>query len=184
MYYIYTQDTSAADCSAELYIGEECQSVLAARQSCIPGRENSAEVFVLLPQSQQVILEQQLAALQQLVTVSPDCESELLSFLCVEVFGGFCDGASAVHRTTRQECERITTTVCATEFQQILPLLKTGGFELSCDTFPESTSICTSKSDSTHAHASREAPTYGNVNHRSPQLLNFAFTHMHMTHIW
>ena len=138
------QAPPAAECSAEVYTGEVCQSVLAARQSCILGRENSAEVFVTQTQPLQVLVEQELVGLQ-VIPLSPDCEGELLSFLCVEAFGGFCDGTGTVHRTTRQECERITTTVCAAEFEIILPLLESRGFETSCDAFPESSGLCTSK---------------------------------------
>ena len=133
------------ECYAEVYTGEACQSVLAARQSCIPGRENSTEMSVSLTPSLQGLVEEQLVGLLTLITPSPDCESELQSFLCVEAFAGFCDSTGTVHRTTRQECERLTNTVCAAEIQLILPLLEANGFKLSCDTFPDSSSMCSSK---------------------------------------
>ena len=118
--------------------------MLAARQSCIPGRENSTEVSVSLTPSLQRLVEEQLVGLLTLITPSPDCESELQSFLCVEAFVGFCDSTGTVHRTTRQECERLTNTVCAAEIQLILSL-EANGFKVSCDTFPDSSSICSSK---------------------------------------
>ena len=134
------QESAVAECIAEEYTGEVCQSVLAARQSCIPSRGNSTEVFVSLVQQQQ---ELQLLILLEFTTPSPECEAELLPFLCVEAFSGFCDSEGAVHRTTRQECERVTTRTCAAEFRQ---LLEARVFELSCDAFPDSSTICNSKS--------------------------------------
>ena len=100
----------------------------------------------------------------------------------MEAFVGFCDSTGTVHRTTRQECERLTNTVCAAEIQLILPLLEANGFKLSCDTFPDSSSICSSMSNITarmgiillnntllkwitcklHAHMQRLCNTYTN----------------------
>lgn len=150
---LYLQDSTLLDSTeteCNTYTGEVCQSVLLARQSCIPGRENSTAVSVSLSPSQHTTVEQQFAQLLMSVTPSPSCNTELQSFLCVEAFAGLCDGNGAVQRTTRQECERITTTVCAAEFQIILPKLEADGFALSCDTFPNSSSICTSKFSLSH----------------------------------
>ena len=143
---LYLQDSTEAECNT--YIGEVCRSVLLARQSCIPGRENSSAVSVSLTTSLQTTVEQQFAQLLMSVTSntqSPICKTEFLSFLCVEAFAGLCDGNGVVHRTTRQECERITATVCAAELQILLPILEASGFALFCDTFPNSSSICASK---------------------------------------
>ena len=129
-------------------MGEVCQSILVDRQRCIPSRENTSEVYVLLTPSLQAIVEQQLLDLLQIITPSPECEGQLLAFLCVEAFSGFCDSTGIVHRTTRQECEVVTSEVCAAEF----PLLEGSGFDLSCDTFPEITNICNCKLV-THAHS-------------------------------
>ena len=127
-------------CSAEVYSGELCRAVLTARQSCIPGRENSSEVLVLLTPSLQPVVEQQL----QLVQPSPECGEELLAFLCLEALAGFCDSSGAVHRSSRQECERVTTRTCAREFLQILPKLQESGTDMSCESFPEESSVCSS----------------------------------------
>ena len=127
-----------------MYSGELCRTVLAASQSCIPGRENSSEVLVVLTEQQQALVEQQLDTLLQFVPTSAGYGDELLTFLCLEAFSGFCDTAGAVHRTSRQDCQRITTTTCAAEFQLILPILQTGGVDVSCDAFPEDSSICSS----------------------------------------
>ena len=93
-------------------MGEVCQSILVDRQRCIPSRENTSEVYVLLTPSLQAIVEQQLLDLLQIITPSPECEGQLLAFLCVEAFSGFCDSTGIVHRTTRQECEVVTSEVC------------------------------------------------------------------------
>ena len=122
-------------------MGEVCQSILVDRQRCIPNRENTSEVYVFLTPSLHAIVEQQLLDLLQFITPSPECEGQLLAFLCVEAFSGFCDSTGIVHRTTRQECEVVTSEVCAAEF----PLLEVSGFDLSCDTFPEITNICNCK---------------------------------------
>ena len=126
-------------------MGEVCQSILVDRQRCIPSRENTSEVYVFLTPSLQAIVEQQLLDLLQFITPSPECEGQLLAFLCVEAFSGFCDSTGIVHRTTRQECEVVTSEVCAAEFEVIFPLLEVSGFDLSCDTFPEITNICNCK---------------------------------------
>ena len=131
-------------CSAEVYSGELCRPVLTARQSCIPGRENSSEVLVLLTPSLRPVVEQQLTILLQLVQPSPECGEELLAFLCLEALAGFCDSSGAVHRSSRQECERVTTRTCAREFLQILPILQESGTDMSCESFPEESSVCSS----------------------------------------
>ena len=126
---------------------------------------------VPLTPSLHTTVEQQFAQLLMSVTPSPVCETELLSFLCVEAFAGLCDGNGVVHRTTRQECERITTTVCAEEFQILLPILEANGFALSCDTFPNSSSICASKLNQSHNHKLvTEAPCMT------------TFPHLYLTH--
>lgn len=135
-----TQDSSVTATECNTYTGEICQTALLARQSCIPGREDSTEVSVALTSSLQTVVERQFALLPMSDTPNSTCERELLSFLCVEAFAGLCDDNGTVHRTTRRECERVTSTVCAAEF---LPQLKANGFALSCDTFPTSSSICT-----------------------------------------
>ena len=66
----------------------------------------------------------------------------MLAFLCLEALSGFCDSTGAVHRASRQECERVTTITCEAEFLQILPLLQDRGIDLSCDDFPEESSVC------------------------------------------
>jgi hypothetical protein len=139
-----------------MYTGEFCRPVLAARQSCIAGRENSSEVLVLLEESLQTVVEQQLVLLLQIVPPSPECGDELLAFLCIEAFSGFCDPTGTVHRTSRRDCERITTTTCAAEFQQILPILQSRGLGVSCDAFPEDTGICSSKM---HSYIHPQRPT-------------------------
>ena len=143
---VIVQESKAAvssGCIAEVYTGEICQSVLAASQSCIPGRNDSTEVFIQsIASIPQELVEQQLIGLFQFVTPSPECGGELLSFLCVEAFSGFCDPTGTVYRTSRPDCERITTTVCAVEFLQLLPLIEARGADLSCNTFPASSTIC------------------------------------------
>ena len=115
--------------------------MLAARQSCIPGRERSSDILVALPESQHAIAEQELAQLLLLPT-SPQCGDELLQFFCLEAFSGFCDPSGTVQRTSRQECERITTVTCAAEFQLILLTLQSRGISVSCDSFPQNSSAC------------------------------------------
>ena len=127
---------------AEVYTGKVCQSQLAARQSCIPGREANSEVLVSLTPSEQSLAEQQLGRLLARVSPSPRCRRELTAFLCVEMMGGFCNGAGVVHRPSRGECERLSTTVCATEFQIVQSLFEASGSELTCDSFPDASSIC------------------------------------------
>ena len=110
----------------------------------------------------QELVEQQLIELLQFVTPSPECEGELLSFLCVEAFSGFCNSNGTVHRTSRPDCERITTTVCAAEFLQLLPLLEARGADLSCDTFPASSTICNCEYNTWHCttyHIHLHTPT-------------------------
>jgi hypothetical protein len=142
LFILKANDSSAEGvCTGEVYRGDICRTFLAARQSCIPGRENSAEILVVLTESQQAIFEQGLSALRPFLSTSPECGDELLEFFCLEA--GLCDPAGVIQRTSRQECERITTRTCATEFQQVLPILQGGGLDVACDTFPEESSACT-----------------------------------------
>jgi hypothetical protein len=147
LFILKANDSSAEGvCTGEVYRGDICRTFLAARQSCIPGRENSAEILVVLTESQQAIFEQGLSALRPFLSTSPECGDELLEFFCLEA--GLCDPAGVIQRTSRQECERITTRTCATEFQQVLPILQGGGLDVACDTFPEESSACTTR----HGH--------------------------------
>ena len=144
------QDFSV-ECTAEIYIGDVCQSILIDRQRCIPSRENASEVYIPISQSLQAIAEWKLIDILQSITPSPECEGQLLAFLCVEAFSGFCDSTGIVHKTTRQECELVTSEVCAAEFEIISPLLEDSVFHLSCNTFTEINSICNCKL-SIHIH--------------------------------
>ena len=142
---MFTLQDIEAECTVEIYMGEVCQSTLIDRQRCIQGRENTSEVYVSITPSLQAIVEQQLLDLLEFITPSPECKGQLLAFLCVEAFSGFCDSTGIVHRTTRQECEIVTSEVCAAEFEVIFPLLKVSGFYFSCDGLPEITNICNCK---------------------------------------
>ena len=95
-----------------------------------------------LPESQQAVVEQELAQLFLLIQTSPECGDGLLEFLCLEAFSGLCDPFGAVQRTLRIDCERITTRTCAAELQLILPILQSRGIAVSCDSFPEESSAC------------------------------------------
>ena len=102
-------------------------------------------MYIPISQSLQAIAEWQLIDILQSITPSPECEGQLLAFFCVEAFSGFCDSTGIVHKTTRQECELVTSEVCAAEFEIIFPLLEESVFHLSCNTFPEINSICNCK---------------------------------------
>ncbi len=107
--------------------------------------------MVYIPSGQQAtqedIAKNTLAGVSGFLIPSPDCNDDLLSFICLNLFG-VCTDSGEVVRPSSSQCEMLRTDVCASEWLRaqvlisILPPEEAVQFSfLQCETLANE-SIC------------------------------------------
>ena len=74
-----------------------------------------------------------------LIGASPECEAVALPFYCLYLFG-LCDASGKLHHPSRDDCLRVSTEVCATEWATASSLSPT--LLPECESFQDVDTTC------------------------------------------
>ena len=128
------------------YTGTHCLQPL---RNCLPGEQNTPEIFVSNLIDDQSALEDDidnlLYFLDLLIRPSDECRRRVVPFLCLYQFG-LCDENGLDYRPKAAECSDIRDTICETEWQQANSLLASIGMPTlpDCSTFSDDGLVCSS----------------------------------------
>ena len=121
-------NTNISQCTAEIYTGNTCQSVLQSRQCCLLGICGSTDIFIPSTgrqEDQEAELIRLLGGLQLLIP-SLECQAAVVPFICFFTYG-LCDNSSSdglgLLRPSQGECEIIMTQTCVREFEAAVNLI-------------------------------------------------------------
>ena len=134
--------TNESFCTPVVYTGAVCREYLQAQQVCLTGVGDD-DIFIPMRESQQELETQamQFLAELQLLTPSENCSEAIVPFICFSIFG-LCDSSTReLYLPSLKDCNVLMNT-CGPEFQRAMPLIAILQVP-RCDSFPNSTLICT-----------------------------------------
>ena len=137
---------SNAVCLAK-YTGTQCLQHL---QNCLPGEQNTSEIFISNVIDDQSALEGDIDTvlyfLHLLIQPSDECRRRVVPFLCLYTFG-LCDENGVDYRPTAAECSDIRDNTCESEWQEANSLLTSFGMPTlpDCSTFSDNGLVCSSE---------------------------------------
>ena len=130
------------------YTGTQC---LQSLRNCLPGKQNTSEIFISNRIDDQSTLEDNIGnllySLDLLIRPSDECGRRVVPFLCLYTFG-LCDENGMDHRPKATECSDIRDNVCKSEWQNANSLLESSGMPTlpDCFTFSDDGLVCSSDS--------------------------------------
>ena len=128
------------------YTGTHC---LQSLHNCLPGEQNTSEIFISNLIDDQSLLEDGietlLFSLEFLIRPSDECRKRVVPFLCLYTFG-ICDENSVDYRPKATECSDIRDNVCESEWQEANSALVSFGMPTlpDCSTFSDDGLVCSS----------------------------------------
>ena len=129
-----------------IYTGTQCLQHL---QSCLPGEQNTSEIFISNRIDDQSLLEDDIDSilyfLDLLIQPSDECRRRVVPFLCLYTFG-LCDEYGVDYRPKVTECSDIRDNVCESEWQEANSALVSFGMPPlpDCSTFSDDGLVCSS----------------------------------------
>ena len=134
---------SNASCLTK-YTGTFCQQYL---QQCLPGAQNTSEIFISNLIDDQSVLEDDIGKLlyylDLLIQPSDECRRRVVPFLCLYTFG-LCDENSTDYRPKTTDCSDIRDNVCKSEWQKANKALESFGIPSlpDCSIFSDDGLVC------------------------------------------
>ena len=130
-------------CSAVVYNGEVCRAHLEILQDCLPGRNDSSDIYVNSSNSEMEHHVGQLLSGLNFLNPTPECREAVEPFLCLYVFG-LCDSSGELYLPSSGECETLTTETCAREWTMVQSFLPNVQLPM-CESLLEKSPTCNSK---------------------------------------
>ncbi len=110
------QEVYEGVCKQHLLVYQNCSSNTTAANSSLEG--SGGVVYIPSGQdSQKDCAHEILTAVTVFLRPSAECEGDLLSYVCLSLFG-VCTDSSEVVRPSSGQCERLRTEVCASEWER------------------------------------------------------------------
>ena len=101
--------SNVTDVCSERYTGQHCLSALKSLQSCLSGEDNATDIFISSNIDDQSQLEDEIGSLlfslNLYINPSGECESRIVPFFCLSVFG-LC-GENGDYQPTAADCSDI-----------------------------------------------------------------------------
>jgi hypothetical protein len=144
---LQTGNSSNSSCVPDVYTGAVCRDTLQLHQQCLSNSYSDSEVYVPSDRDQQQ-LEQQVALLiagLQTLTPSPECSEAAIPLICLFYFG-LCDSGGELQLPSATQCETVSNTTCAREFQLATAILGSDALP-QCEILPTTSAftLCASK---------------------------------------
>ena len=119
---------NVTDMCSEKYTGQHCLSALKSLQSCL-SPDNATGIFISSNIDDQSRLEEDIGSLlfslNLYINPSDECESRIVPFFCLSVFG-LC-GENGDYQPTAADCSDIRDNICKSEWQRANFLLESIG---------------------------------------------------------
>ena len=120
---------NVTDLCFERYTGQHCLSALKSLQGCLSGEDNATDIFISGNVDDQSLLEEEIGSLlfslNLYINPSDECESRIIPFFCLSVFG-LC-GENGDYQPTAADCSDIRDNICKSEWQRANFLLESIG---------------------------------------------------------
>ena len=117
------------DICSERYTGQHCLSALKSLQGCLSGEDNATDIFISSNIDDPSLLEEEIGSLlfslDLYINPSDECESRIIPFFCLSVFG-LC-GKNGDYQPTAADCSEIRDNICKSEWQRANFLLESIG---------------------------------------------------------